>query len=84
MKETCHPVHQFMSVYSFWTVMELRGTLNLKIRSAVCLSGMLLGEIVKNLSKMAVADPKRRLKMMMLSAVSYLAMLTQFPGFVLS
>lgn len=30
--------------------------------------GMLLGEIVKNLSKMAVPDPKQRLKMMMLSA----------------
>uniref|UniRef100_A0A8C2YY48 Lysosomal acid phosphatase n=1 Tax=Cyclopterus lumpus TaxID=8103 RepID=A0A8C2YY48_CYCLU len=30
--------------------------------------GILLGEIVKNLSKMAVPDPKRRLKMMMLSA----------------
>ncbi|XP_031137253.1 uncharacterized protein LOC116037490 isoform X2 [Sander lucioperca] len=30
--------------------------------------GILLGEIVKNLSKMAVPDPKQRLKMMMLSA----------------
>ncbi|XP_038573290.1 lysosomal acid phosphatase-like [Micropterus salmoides] len=30
--------------------------------------GILLGEIVKNLSKMAVPDPKPRLKMMMLSA----------------
>ncbi|KAM4601794.1 lysosomal acid phosphatase isoform 2-T2 [Polymixia lowei] len=30
--------------------------------------GLLLGEIVKNLSKMAVRDPKHRLKMMMLSA----------------
>ncbi|GAA6216189.1 lysosomal acid phosphatase [Lates japonicus] len=29
--------------------------------------GILLGEIVKNLSKMAVPDPKQRLKMMMLS-----------------
>lgn len=32
--------------------------------------GLLLGEIVKNLSKMAVPDPKQALKMMMLSAVS--------------
>lgn len=40
------------------------------IVSAVCVSGMLLGEIVKNLSKMAVPDPKQQLKMMMLSAVS--------------
>lgn len=40
------------------------------IVSTVCLSGMLLGEIVKNLSKMAVPDPKQQLKMMMLSAVS--------------
>uniref|UniRef100_A0A3P8TPN8 Lysosomal acid phosphatase n=1 Tax=Amphiprion percula TaxID=161767 RepID=A0A3P8TPN8_AMPPE len=30
--------------------------------------GMLLGEIVKNLSKMAVPDPTQRLKLMMLSA----------------
>ncbi|XP_030607158.1 lysosomal acid phosphatase isoform X2 [Archocentrus centrarchus] len=30
--------------------------------------GMLLGEIVKNLSRMAIPDPQRRLKMMMLSA----------------
>uniref|UniRef100_A0A7N8YMN2 Lysosomal acid phosphatase n=1 Tax=Mastacembelus armatus TaxID=205130 RepID=A0A7N8YMN2_9TELE len=30
--------------------------------------GILLGEIVKNLSKMALIDPKQRLKMMMLSA----------------
>lgn len=30
--------------------------------------GMLLGEIVKNLSRMAVPDPQQRLKMMMLSA----------------
>ncbi|XP_075950737.1 lysosomal acid phosphatase isoform X3 [Anarhichas minor] len=30
--------------------------------------GILLGEIVKNLSKMAVPDPKQRMKMMMLSA----------------
>ncbi|XP_056286947.1 lysosomal acid phosphatase isoform X2 [Pseudoliparis swirei] len=30
--------------------------------------GILLGEIVKNLTEMAVPDPKRRLKMMMLSA----------------
>uniref|UniRef100_G3PM22 Lysosomal acid phosphatase n=1 Tax=Gasterosteus aculeatus aculeatus TaxID=481459 RepID=G3PM22_GASAC len=30
--------------------------------------GILLGEIVKNLSKMAVPDPKQQLKMMMLSA----------------
>ncbi|XP_056156936.1 lysosomal acid phosphatase [Lampris incognitus] len=30
--------------------------------------GLLLGEIVKNLSKMAVPDPKKRLKLMMLSA----------------
>ncbi|XP_071782586.1 lysosomal acid phosphatase isoform X2 [Centroberyx gerrardi] len=30
--------------------------------------GLLLGEIVKNLSKMAVPDPKQRLKLMMLSA----------------
>nr|XP_020447945.1 lysosomal acid phosphatase [Monopterus albus] len=30
--------------------------------------GLLLGEIVKNLSRMAVPDPKQRLKMMMLSA----------------
>ncbi|XP_030265582.1 lysosomal acid phosphatase isoform X2 [Sparus aurata] len=30
--------------------------------------GILLGEIVKNLSKMAVPDPERKLKMMMLSA----------------
>ncbi|XP_032394611.1 lysosomal acid phosphatase [Etheostoma spectabile] len=30
--------------------------------------GILLGEIVKNLSKMSVPDPKQRLKMMMLSA----------------
>uniref|UniRef100_H2THN8 Lysosomal acid phosphatase n=1 Tax=Takifugu rubripes TaxID=31033 RepID=H2THN8_TAKRU len=30
--------------------------------------GVLLGEIVKNLSKMATPDPKQRLKMMMLSA----------------
>ncbi|KAM9334213.1 lysosomal acid phosphatase-like [Symphorus nematophorus] len=30
--------------------------------------GVLLGEIVKNLSKMAVPDPKQRLKLMMLSA----------------
>ncbi|XP_042369216.1 lysosomal acid phosphatase isoform X2 [Plectropomus leopardus] len=30
--------------------------------------GMLLGEIVKNLSKMAAPDPKQRLKFMMLSA----------------
>ncbi|XP_035533544.1 lysosomal acid phosphatase-like [Morone saxatilis] len=30
--------------------------------------GILLGEIVKNLSKMAVPDPKQRLKFMMLSA----------------
>lgn len=30
--------------------------------------GVLLGEIVKNLSKMAVPDPNQRLKMMMLSA----------------
>ncbi|XP_018557302.1 lysosomal acid phosphatase [Lates calcarifer] len=30
--------------------------------------GILLGEIVKNLSKMAVPDPKQRLKLMMLSA----------------
>ncbi|XP_049918956.1 lysosomal acid phosphatase [Epinephelus moara] len=30
--------------------------------------GMLLGEIVKNLSKMAVPDPEQKLKMMMLSA----------------
>ncbi|KAF7664163.1 hypothetical protein LDENG_00187080 [Lucifuga dentata] len=30
--------------------------------------GILLGEIVKNLSKMAVLDPKQRFKMMMLSA----------------
>lgn len=48
----------------------------MKIRSAVCPSGMLLGEIVKNLSKMAVADSKQRLKMMVLSAVSYLTVLT--------
>ncbi|TNN47882.1 Lysosomal acid phosphatase [Liparis tanakae] len=32
--------------------------------------GILLGEIVKNLTEMAVPDPKRRLKMMMLSASS--------------
>ncbi|XP_074483486.1 lysosomal acid phosphatase [Sebastes fasciatus] len=30
--------------------------------------GMLLGEIVKNLSKMAIPDPKQKLKLMMLSA----------------
>uniref|UniRef100_A0A3Q0SFD4 Lysosomal acid phosphatase n=1 Tax=Amphilophus citrinellus TaxID=61819 RepID=A0A3Q0SFD4_AMPCI len=30
--------------------------------------GMLLGEIVKNLSRMAIPDPQQRLKMMMLSA----------------
>ncbi|XP_070711673.1 lysosomal acid phosphatase [Pempheris klunzingeri] len=30
--------------------------------------GILLGEIVKNLSKMAVSDPKQRLKLMVLSA----------------
>uniref|UniRef100_A0A4W6CSA8 Lysosomal acid phosphatase n=1 Tax=Lates calcarifer TaxID=8187 RepID=A0A4W6CSA8_LATCA len=37
------------------------------IRTALCFSGILLGEIVKNLSKMAVPDPKQQLKMMMLS-----------------
>ena len=40
-----------------------------KIRAAVCVLGILLGEIVKNLSKMAVPDPKHTLKLMMLSAV---------------
>lgn len=32
------------------------------------LGGVLLGEIVKNLSKMAIPDPKNKLKLMMLSA----------------
>ncbi|XP_074520329.1 lysosomal acid phosphatase [Halichoeres trimaculatus] len=32
------------------------------------LGGVLLGEIIKNLSKMAVPDPKNKLKLMMLSA----------------
>ncbi|XP_006804134.1 lysosomal acid phosphatase [Neolamprologus brichardi] len=47
--------------------------------------GMLLGEIVKNLSKMAVPDPKQQLKMMMLSAhdttvAALLASLSVFNG----
>ena len=46
--------------------------LNWLTRATVCLSGILLGEIVKNLTKMAVPDPKHRLKMMLLSAVSEL------------
>lgn len=39
-------------------------------KTAICFSGILLGEIVKNLSRMAVVDPGQRLKLMMLSAVS--------------
>lgn len=51
-------------------IILLNAGLNWKIKSAVCLLGILLGEIVKNLSKMAVPDPMRSLKMTMLSAVS--------------
>uniref|UniRef100_G3PM16 Lysosomal acid phosphatase n=1 Tax=Gasterosteus aculeatus aculeatus TaxID=481459 RepID=G3PM16_GASAC len=43
-------------------------TLNKGLNRCLCLLGILLGEIVKNLSKMAVPDPKQQLKMMMLSA----------------
>ena len=39
------------------------------IQTADFLPGMLLGEIVKKLSTMAVPDPDQRLKLMMLSAV---------------
>ncbi|KAG7239356.1 hypothetical protein INR49_029344 [Caranx melampygus] len=37
---------------------------------ALILPGILLGEIVKNLSKMATPDPNQQLKLMMLSAAS--------------
>lgn len=45
--------------------------LTFKTRTCLCLSGVLLGEIVKNLTKID-KDPKNQLKLMMLSAVSKL------------
>lgn len=50
----------------------------------IVFQGVLLGEIVKNLSKMAIPDPKQRLKMMMLSAVSSLTLMLRVQEFSLS
>lgn len=52
--------------------------------SMIVFQGVLLGEIVKNLSKMAIPDPKQRLKMMMLSAVSSLTLVLRVQEFSLS
>lgn len=50
----------------------------------IVFQGVLLGEIVKNLSKMAIPDPKQRLKMTMLSAVSSLTLTLRVQAFSLS
>lgn len=50
----------------------------------IVFQGVLLGEIVKNLSKRAIPDPKQRLKMMMLSAVSSLTLTLRVQAFSLS